>query len=92
MLEGETGRVVRKGWLAYQGVPFGFLEIIRSVKGIQPGLEEELGPFTVSDNNVVVHQPSLVLAEDEVGVVPLKVSIGLDDAVRRNDWLAANHQ
>lgn len=68
------------------------LEVVTSVQRIQPRLKEELGPFSVAENNVVMYETRFVLRQNNINVVSTEMTKSLDDAVRRHNGLTANHQ
>lgn len=78
--------------ISYQSMSLRLLKVVASVERVQPRLEEKLGPLSVAENNVVVHQARLVLRQNEVNMIPAEVLIRLDDAVWRHNRLARNHE
>lgn len=74
-----------------QRVRLGFLEIVAPVDGIEPGVEEVLGPLPIPYDDAGRHQALLVLCDDEVYSVALEISESLDDTVRGHYGLVGDH-
>lgn len=47
-------------------VVFGLLEVVTSVDGVEPGVQEELCPLSVSDDKTARRQAVLVLGDDKI--------------------------
>ena len=73
-------------------VALGFLEIVAAVQRVEPGVQEELGPLGVADQQAAAREALAVLREDEVDALAFEVREGLDDAVRRHDGLVGDHE
>ena len=67
------------------------LEAIASVDGTKPRLEEEPRPLRIPDNEARRRQAFLVLGNHQVNVLALKVRERLDNTVRRDDRVVADH-
>lgn len=69
-----------------------FLEIVAAVQRVVPGIEEELGPIGVANEQTSASQTLSVLREDEVDALAFQVRERLDHAVGRHDGLVCQHQ
>lgn len=76
----------------YQRVSFSLLEVVTPIKRIHPGLDEELGPVSITNHHTVCDQATVVLAHDELGIVSLEMRKCLDDAVGGYNWVILDHQ
>lgn len=73
-------------------VALGLLEVVAAVQRVEPGVEEELGPVRVADQQAAAGQPVVVLRQHEVHALALQVRERLDHAVRRHDGLVDDHE
>lgn len=67
------------------------LKVITPVNRIEPSIEEELRPLSVSDHKTARRQSILVLCNDEIYSVAFKVAKGFDDAVGWYDGRVCDH-
>ena len=77
---------------AYQSVSFCFLKIIATIERVEPGVQEELGPFAPPYHEATLTETLSILREDQVDLVAFKVGEGSNDAVRRDHGLIPQHQ
>jgi hypothetical protein len=69
-----------------------FLEVVATVDGIEPRIQEVLGPLSIAHNEAARCDSILVLRHNHVYAVALEVSKGLDDAVWGDHGLVDNHE
>ena len=74
-----------------QRMVFGFLEVVASVDRVEPSIQEELCPLSVTDYKTTRCQSVFVLRDDKVYPVALQVAECLDDAFWRNDGGIGEH-
>lgn len=75
-----------------QSMPLGLLKVVAPVQGIEPGVQEKLGPVSVPHDHASARQSFLVLRQDEVDPRPLQMREGLDHAVGWYDGLVDDHE
>ena len=80
-----------EGVETYQGVAFGFLEIIIPVQRIEPTVQEKPRPVPLSDDEAPLTQRFRVLSEDKVDLVAFQMAECFDDAVWWDDGLVFQH-
>lgn len=73
-------------------VALGFLEIVAAVQRVEPGVQEELGPVGIADEQASARQTFAVLREHEIDALAFEVREGLDDAVGGHDGLVGDHE
>lgn len=74
-----------------QRMPLRLLEIIAPIQGIEPRVQQILGPLAVADHHAVLAQPFVVLRQDKVDVGALQVAEGLDHTVGRDHAAVDQH-
>ena len=74
-----------------EGVRLSLLEVVSAVDGVEPDIEEVVGPVAAADEEAGNAEPVAVLRDDEVDARALEVGKCLDDAVGRHDGLVGQH-
>lgn len=69
-----------------------FLEVVATVQRVVPGVEEELGPVCVANEQAAACKAVVVLREHEVYALAFQVCESLDHTVRRHDGLIGDHE
>lgn len=69
-----------------------FLEVVATVQRVVPGVEEELGPVCVADEQAAAGEAVVVLREHEVYALAFEVCESLDHTVGRHDGLVGDHE
>lgn len=64
-----------------------FLEVVRAIQWIEPRIQEEFCPISVSDNHARRRQTVFVLRDDQVNLTSLEIRKRLDNTVWRYDGL-----
>jgi hypothetical protein len=70
----------------------GFLEVVAAIQRVEPGVQEELCPVCVADQEAAACQAVAVLREHEIDAFAFQVCEGLDHAVRGHDGRVGDHQ
>ena len=71
---------------------FSLLKVVRAIQGIEPRIQEKLGPFSPPQNEASMAQALSVLRQNEIGFITLEVTESMDNRVRRHHWNVFLHQ
>lgn len=76
----------------FQRMALGLLEVVAAVQRVEPGVEEELGPFSTAQDQASARESLVVLGQDEVNPIAFQMAEGLDHAVRGHNGLVNEHE